>query len=131
MLQDELRQGVAAQDARNGPIGLGYRVPMIIASPWTRGGWVNSQLFEHSSTLQFLETFVSQKYGKQVRETNISDWRSAVSGDLTSVFRPYSGEKTELPFLERDKFHEDDSARKVQGDSFQLQKTEPGKRSLR
>jgi len=102
-VQDELRQGVAAQDARNGPIGLGYRVPMIVASPWTRGGWVNSQLFEHSSTLQLLETFVSHKSGKQVREDNISEWRRAVSGDLTSVFRPYDGEKAELPFLERDK----------------------------
>ena len=52
------------KQARSGPIGLGYRVPMIIASPWTRGGWVNSQLFEHSSTLQFLETFISRKYHK-------------------------------------------------------------------
>jgi phospholipase C len=103
-VQDELRQGVAEHEARNGPIGLGFRVPLIIASPWTRGGWVNSQLFEHSSTLQFLESFISQKYGKQIRESNISDWRRAISGNLTSVFRPYDGEKTELPFLERDKF---------------------------
>ena len=103
-VEDELRQGVPAPEARNGPIGLGYRVPLIIASPWTRGGWVNSQLFEHTSTLQFVETFINQKYGKQVRETNISDWRRAVSGNLTSVFRPYNGEKADLPFLERDKF---------------------------
>jgi phospholipase C len=103
-MEDELAQGVGVKEARSGPIGLGYRVPMIVASPWTRGGWVNSQLFEHSSTLQFLEKFISQKYGKPMRETNISDWRRAVSGDLTSVFRPYNGEKTELPFLERDKF---------------------------
>jgi phospholipase C len=34
-------------------IGLGYRVPMIIASPWTRGGFVNSELFDHTSSLQF------------------------------------------------------------------------------
>ena len=102
-VQDELRQGVPAHEARNGPIGLGYRVPMIIASPWTRGGWINSQLFEHSSTLQFLETFINQKYGKQVREANISEWRRSISGDLTSVFRPYNEEKTTLPFLERDK----------------------------
>lgn len=103
-VQDEIRQGVPEHEARNGPIGLGYRVPLIIASPWSRGGWVNSQLFEHSSTLQFLEAFISQKYGKQLRESNISDWRRVVSGNLTSVFRPYDGEKTELPFLERDKF---------------------------
>src|SRR6185437_10795336 len=63
-------------------------------------------LFEHSSTLQFLETFINRKYHKPVRETNISDWRRAVSGDLTSVFRPYNGEKVELPFLERNKYLE-------------------------
>jgi phospholipase C len=103
-IQDELRQGVPEHEARSGPIGLGYRVPLIIASPWTRGGWVNSQLFEHTSTLQFLESFVGQKYGKQLRETNISAWRRTVSGNFTSVFRPYNGEKIELPFLERDKF---------------------------
>lgn len=105
-VQDELRQGVAPKQARNGPIGLGYRVPMIIASPWTRGGWVNSQLFEHSSTLQFLENFIEQKYNKQVRETNISAWRRSISGDLSSVFRPSHDEPTELPFLDRNRFLE-------------------------
>ena len=100
---DEERQGVPTRQARNGPIGLGYRVPLVIASPWTRGGWVNSQLFEHSSTLQFLETFFAQKSGKQLRETNISAWRRAVSGDLTSVFRPYNGEKIDLAFPKRNK----------------------------
>ncbi|MES2394203.1 MAG: phospholipase C, phosphocholine-specific [Acidobacteriota bacterium] len=105
-LQDELVQGVPAKEARTGPIGLGYRVPMIVASPWTRGGWVNSQLFEHSSSLQFLETFVREKYGKRVHEENISAWRRTVSGDLTSVFRPFDGKKTKLPFLDRDKFLE-------------------------
>lgn len=100
--EDELRQGVKPELARSGPIGLGYRVPMIIASPWTRGGWVNSQLFEHSSTLQFLENFFSQKTGKPLRETNISDWRRTISGDLTSAFRPYNGDAGALAFLHRD-----------------------------
>jgi phospholipase C len=44
--------------ARVSPIGLGYRVPMVIASPWSRGGWVNSQVFDHTSSLQFLEHFL-------------------------------------------------------------------------
>jgi phospholipase C len=30
-----------------GPYGLGMRVPMIVVSPWSRGGWVNSQLLDH------------------------------------------------------------------------------------
>jgi phospholipase C len=101
---DELRMGVAGDDARSGPIGLGFRVPMIIASPWSRGGWVNSQLFDHTSTLMFLEQFVQRKFGKTVREENISAWRRAVSGDLTSVFRPYNPNEPDLGYLNRDKF---------------------------
>lgn len=62
------------------PVGLGPRVPMLIISPWTRGGYVNSQLFDHTSVLRFLET----RFG--VREPNITPWRRAVCGDLTSAF---------------------------------------------
>ncbi|MEO8854191.1 MAG: phospholipase domain-containing protein, partial [Ginsengibacter sp.] len=85
------------EDAREGPVGLGYRVPLVIASPWSRGGWVNSQVFDITSTLQFMEKFLSKKTGKKIKESNISDWRRTVSGNLTSVFRPYSGEKVDLP----------------------------------
>src|SRR6185437_15958508 len=105
-VHDGLVQGVAEREARSGPSGLGFRVPMIIASPWSRGGWVNSQLFEHTSTLQFLERFVEGKYKKKVDETNISAWRRAISGDLTSVFRQYDGKKPSLPFLNRDEYVE-------------------------
>jgi phospholipase C len=87
------------------PIGLGFRVPLLVASPWSRGGYVCSQVFDHTSILQFLETFLSHKTGKTVRETNISEWRRTVCGDLTSVFRPYAGEKIPLPEpVEREKF---------------------------
>ncbi|MBV1834388.1 phosphocholine-specific phospholipase C [Novacetimonas pomaceti] len=102
--QDEINRGVPAHLARSGPIGLGFRVPMIVASPWSRGGYVNSQLFEHTSTLRFLETFVEAKFGRKIRETNISPWRRAISGDLTSCFRPYDGSVPALPFLERDAY---------------------------
>ncbi len=63
------------------PIGGGFRVPCIIISPWTTGGWVCSQPFDHTSVLQFLEQFTG------VREPNISDWRRSTFGDLTSAFR--------------------------------------------
>ena len=63
------------------PIGAGFRVPCIIVSPWTAGGWVCSELFDHTSTLQFLERFTG------VREPNISAWRRETFGDLTSAFR--------------------------------------------
>ncbi len=104
---DEIAQGVTTASARSGPIGLGYRVPMIVASPWSRGGWVNSQVFEHTSTLQFLEEFVKAKTSKDVTETNITLFRRTVSGNLTSIFRPAEeGSGKELPFLNRDKFVE-------------------------
>lgn len=101
---DELAQGVADTDARSGPVGLGFRVPMIVASPWSRGGWVNSQLFDHTSTLMLLERFVQAKYGKVVREENISAWRRAILGDLSSTFRPYDPKEPTLEWLDRSKF---------------------------
>jgi phospholipase C len=61
------------------PVGLGMRVPGIIVSPWSRGGWVCSEVFDHTSVLRFLE----KRFG--VREDNISDWRRVVCGDLTST----------------------------------------------
>jgi len=62
------------------PIGLGPRVPMTVVSPWTVGGHVNSQVFDHTSVLRFLELWTG------VREPNISSWRRTVCGDLTSAF---------------------------------------------
>lgn len=95
------------KDARDGTIGLGYRVPLLIASPWSRGGYVNSQVFDHTSILQFMETFLSAKTGRPVREPNISAWRRTVCGDLTSVFRPYAGEPIALPaFPAKERFIE-------------------------
>jgi phospholipase C len=63
------------------PTGLGFRVPCVVISPWTVGGWVNSELSDHTSQLRFLERITG------VQETNITDWRRRTVGDLTSVFR--------------------------------------------
>ena len=94
--------------SRESSIGLGYRVPLVIASPWNRGGAVCSQVFDHTSVLQFLEKFLTLKTGKQIEEPNITAWRRVVCGDLTSTFRPYLGEKIELPqFLSRNEFIEE------------------------
>jgi phospholipase C len=100
---DELAQGVPEHEARTGPIGMGFRIPTVIASPWTRGGWVNSQLFDHTSTLQFLEQFAQAKFGKIVREENMSAWRRAVAGDYTSCFRIHDRNEPKLNYLERDR----------------------------
>jgi phospholipase C len=68
-----------------GPYGMGIRVPMIVVSPWSKGGWVNSQVFDHSSLIRFIE----RRFGSQypgIMEGNITKWRRSVSGDLTSAF---------------------------------------------
>lgn len=61
-------------------VGLGPRVPALIISPWSKGGWANSELFDHTSVLRFLE----QRFG--VVAEHITPWRRATCGDLTSVF---------------------------------------------
>jgi phospholipase C len=90
-------------EPRESSIGLGYRVPMVVASPWSRGGCVCSEVFDHTSVLQFLERFLSKKSGKKIEESNISSWRRAVCGDLTSIFQ--TNERLpgqDLKFLDRD-----------------------------
>ncbi|MFE0102582.1 phosphocholine-specific phospholipase C [Streptomyces sp. NPDC059009] len=71
-----------------GHYGMGQRVPMFVVSPWSTGGYVNSQVFDHTSILQFME----KRFG--VKEPNISPWRRAVAGDLTSAF-DFSGKDTD------------------------------------
>jgi phospholipase C len=63
-----------------GPYGLGVRVPMVVISPWSKGGWVNSEVFDHTSLIRFIE----RRFG--ILEPNITPWRRAITGDLTSVF---------------------------------------------
>ncbi len=67
------------------PYGLGMRVPLIIVSPWTKGGWVNSQVFDHTSLIRFIEARFAQGHPDLI-EQNITPWRRAVAGDLTSAF---------------------------------------------
>jgi len=74
-------QGTVDEFVKGRPIGAGFRVPCIIVSPWTTGGWVCSEPFDHTSILQFLERFTG------VREPNISSWRRQIFGDLTAAFR--------------------------------------------
>ena len=62
------------------PIGPGTRVPMLICSPWTRGGWVDSNVYDHTSMLQFLAAWTG------VKPVNITPWRASVTGDLTAAF---------------------------------------------
>lgn len=89
--------------ARQSPIGLGYRVPLVVASPWSRGGCVCSQVYDNTSILMFLEKFVSKKTGKPLKETNITSWRRTICGDLTSIFQSAADDKGKNPeYIARD-----------------------------
>jgi phospholipase C len=79
----ELFAGNASYPA--GPYGLGQRVPMTIVSPWTKGGWVCSQVFDHTSLIRFIEARFGTSHPGIV-EPNITPWRRAICGDLTSAF---------------------------------------------
>ncbi|MFF5936835.1 phosphocholine-specific phospholipase C [Streptomyces sp. NPDC012508] len=62
------------------PTGLGIRVPLLVVSPWSVGGYVCSETFDHTSVIRFLEQLTG------IEEPNITPWRRAVTGDLTSAF---------------------------------------------
>jgi phospholipase C len=83
----------AAGDVRSW--GLGPRVPMYVISPWSKGGWVNSQVFNHTSIAQFIE----KRFAISV--PNISPWHRAISGDLTSAFNFANPDLSALPSLPR------------------------------
>jgi phospholipase C len=80
---NEIFQGNSQYES--GPYGLGVRVPMIVISPWSKGGWVNSEVFDHTSLIQFIERRFGRHY-PGLLEPNITKWRRAISGDLTSAF---------------------------------------------
>jgi phospholipase C len=80
-----------------GPIGLGFRVPMLVVSPFTRGGLVSSEVYDHTSVLRFLET----RFGVEV--PNLSEWRRETTGDLTGAFNfaaPPNPKNPHLPKVE-------------------------------
>lgn len=106
--EQELAEGRDKKTARTGSIGLGYRVPLIVASPWSKGGKVCSEVFDHTSTLQFLEKFLSHKFKRAIASDQISEWRRTVCGDLTSIFSNANQENAQdkLPFLNRDSYLE-------------------------
>ena len=83
---------VEGTPAITGPIGLGFRVPTLILSPFSRGGFVSSDLFDHTSILRFLET----RFGAEV--PNLSAWRRSTVGDMTSAFN-FSKPDTSVPSL--------------------------------
>jgi phospholipase C len=76
-----------------GPIGLGFRVPMLVVSPFSTGGLVSSDTFDHTSTLRFLETRF------RARVPNLTSWRRKHTGDLTSAFNFAAKPRMKAPVL--------------------------------
>jgi phospholipase C len=56
------------------------RVPALLISPFSQGGFVCRETFDHTSALQFLE----RRFGVEV--PHLTDWRRSVTGDLTAAF---------------------------------------------
>jgi phospholipase C len=83
----------AAAEGVRGPIGLGFRVPMLVISPFSRGGFVCSHKFDHTSVLRFLE----RRFGPEV--PNLTAWRRKHTGDLTAAFNLASAPDPSLPTL--------------------------------
>jgi phospholipase C len=81
-----------------GPVGMGFRVPMLVLSPFSRGGHVVSQVFDHTSQLRFLE----ERFG--VKAPNISAWRRHTAGDLTATLHPRRSDPSlpKLPSTSKD-----------------------------
>ncbi|RMI37042.1 phospholipase [Actinomadura harenae] len=71
--------GTSGEFVGGQPIGGGFRVPCLLVSPWTQGGWVASEPFDHTSTLRLLERLT------RVRVPNLTPWRRKAFGDFTSA----------------------------------------------
>jgi len=105
---NEIFAGTAEYPA--GPYGMGVRVPMLVISPWSKGGYVNSQVFDHTSMIRLIE----QRFGpnrSDLQESNITEWRRAVSGDLTSAFNFASPNAAAVPLPSTTAYQPPDNAR--------------------
>jgi phospholipase C len=83
----------SAADGIAGPIGLGFRSPCLVISPYSAGGYLYSGPLDHTSTLRFIET----RFGVTV--PNLSAWRRRVTGDLTGALNLAAPPRTTVPKL--------------------------------
>ncbi|OSC37334.1 phospholipase C [Mycobacterium decipiens] len=71
---------VSGSGGIRGPIGLGFRVPCLVISPYSRGPLMLSDTFDHTSQLKLIRA----RFGVPV--PNLTAWRDGVVGDMTSAF---------------------------------------------
>jgi phospholipase C len=84
------QRGTPGEYVGGEPIGLGFRVPAIVISPWSAGGRVCSDVLDHTSLIRIIE----KRFG--VPEPNISAYRRRVCGDFTTALR-FSGQPAAYP----------------------------------
>jgi phospholipase C len=90
---EELKNDSELAGGFKGPIGLGFRVPLLVISPFSRGGLVCKDTFDHTSLLRLCET----RFGPRV--PNLSEWRRATTGDLTTAFNLDRASDPSVPSL--------------------------------
>jgi phospholipase C len=118
-----LSQATLPADAQSirGPIGMGFRVPMLVVSPFSRGGHIASDVVDHTSQLRFLE----ERFA--VRAPNISNWRREVAGDLTSTLHMRTSEVAipALPSTADDQLANVMAEGCQEGDLLEIRDTQP------
>ncbi len=85
--------GTPGEFVNGAPIGLGFRVPCLVMSPFSRGAYVCGDTFDHTSILQLIEA----RFGVEV--PNLTAWRRETCGNLTSAFRFGNPPDTTTPIL--------------------------------
>jgi len=108
-------------DGIAGPIGLGFRVPMLVVSPFSRGGHIASEVFDHTSQLRFLE----ERFG--VQAPNLTAWRRKTTGDLTSTLHMHQKDTStpKLPSTSNDQLANVEAEGCTQADVLELDSTQP------
>ena len=83
----------SAASGISGPVGLGFRTPCLVISPFSRGGYKYSGVLDHTSLLRLIET----RFGVEV--PNLSAWRRSVTGDMTGALALANAPVTAVPSL--------------------------------
>ena len=85
--------GTAGEFVNGVPVGLGFRVPCLLVSPLSRGGYVCSEIFDHTSTLRLIEA----RFGVEI--AGLSAWRRRICGDLTSALALGTAPQWDVPAM--------------------------------
>ena len=105
-------------------------MPCLVVSPFSRGGYVVGDTFDHTSTLRLIET----RFGVEV--PYLSRWRRETCGDLTTTLGLGFAPRLDLPRLPATAARLADVERKVLDlpmapEAQQMPRQEPGARRRR